>query len=116
MRAFRAPRPGVLRPGSPPMRRSTRRQGARARQRQTSGSISAIGSWHSTGTAPDPGRIGRRAARRATMSADPLVLHVIAGLGVGGAERMLAALVTAKRAEPHGQAVVDLLARGALAP
>ncbi|HEY7608937.1 MAG TPA: glycosyltransferase [Alphaproteobacteria bacterium] len=49
------------------------------------------------------------------MSAAPLVLHVIAGLGIGGAERMLAALVTAKRHDPHPQIVVDLLANGGLA-
>lgn len=49
------------------------------------------------------------------VSAAP-VLHVIAGLGIGGAERMLAALVAAPRAEPHAQTVVDLLANGALAP
>jgi glycosyltransferase involved in cell wall biosynthesis len=49
------------------------------------------------------------------MSAAPLVLHVIAGLGVGGAERMLAALVTAPRTAPHPQTVVDLLSGGALA-
>jgi glycosyltransferase involved in cell wall biosynthesis len=42
------------------------------------------------------------------------VLHVIAGLGVGGAERMLAALVTAPRAVPYPHAVADLLAGGAL--
>ena len=45
-----------------------------------------------------------------------VVLHVIAGLGIGGAERMLAALVAAPRAAPHPQIVVDLLAGGALAP
>jgi len=50
------------------------------------------------------------------MSGPPLVLHVIAGLGVGGAERVLAALVAAPRAEPHPQTVVDLLRAGALAP
>lgn len=50
------------------------------------------------------------------MSTAPLVLHVIAGLGVGGAERMLAALVAAPRAEPHRQLVVDLIGSGALAP
>jgi len=50
------------------------------------------------------------------VSTAPLVLHVIAGLGVGGAERMLAALVTAPRAARHPQIVVDLLAGGALAP
>jgi glycosyltransferase involved in cell wall biosynthesis len=50
------------------------------------------------------------------MSSAPLVLHVIAGLGVGGAERMLAALVTAPRAAPHSQIVADLLKKGALAP
>jgi glycosyltransferase involved in cell wall biosynthesis len=49
------------------------------------------------------------------MNAAPLVLHVIAGLGVGGAERMLAALVTAQRAATHPQIVADLLADGALA-
>jgi len=54
--------------------------------------------------------------RRGAVSAAPLTLHVIAGLGIGGAERMLAALVTAERAPLHGQAVVDLLANGALAP
>lgn len=50
------------------------------------------------------------------MNAAPLVLHVIAGLGVGGAERMLAALVAAPRAQPHRQIVVDLIGSGALAP
>lgn len=50
------------------------------------------------------------------MSTAPLTLHVIAGLGIGGAEGMLAALVTAERASPHYRAVVDLLANGALAP
>jgi glycosyltransferase involved in cell wall biosynthesis len=50
------------------------------------------------------------------VSAAPRVLHVIAGLGIGGAERMLAALVTAKRTgAPHPQIVADLLANGALA-
>jgi glycosyltransferase involved in cell wall biosynthesis len=49
------------------------------------------------------------------MNDAPLVLHVIAGLGVGGAERMLAALVTAPRAATHPQIVADLLANGALA-
>jgi glycosyltransferase involved in cell wall biosynthesis len=48
------------------------------------------------------------------VSAAPLVLHVIAGLGIGGAERMLAALTTAPRRAPHRQAVIDLLAGGAL--
>jgi glycosyltransferase involved in cell wall biosynthesis len=46
----------------------------------------------------------------------PAILHIIGGLGIGGAERMLAALVTAPRATPQRQAVVDLLAGGALAP
>ena len=50
------------------------------------------------------------------MSTAPLILHVIGGLGVGGAERMLAALVTAARAAPHRQIVVDLIGGGALAP
>jgi glycosyltransferase involved in cell wall biosynthesis len=50
------------------------------------------------------------------VSTAPLVLHVIAGLGIGGAERMLAALVTAPRAAPHRQIVVDLIGEGALAP
>ncbi len=45
----------------------------------------------------------------------PLVMHVIAGLGVGGAERMLAALVAAPRAAPHRQIVVDLVGGGPLA-
>jgi len=49
------------------------------------------------------------------MSAAP-VLHIIAGLGIGGAERILAALVTAPRPSAHPQAVADLLAGGALAP
>ena len=48
-------------------------------------------------------------------SAAPLVIHAIAGLGVGGAERMLAALVAAPRASPHRQIVVDLMGGGALA-
>lgn len=50
------------------------------------------------------------------MSAAPLVLHVIAGLGIGGAERVLASLATAPRVTPHRQIVVDLMAGGALAP
>lgn len=50
------------------------------------------------------------------MSAAPLVLHVIAGLGIGGAERMLASLVAAPRVAPHRRIVVDLMAGGALAP
>jgi glycosyltransferase involved in cell wall biosynthesis len=50
------------------------------------------------------------------VSTAPLVLHVIAGLGIGGAERMLAALVTAPRAAPYRQIVVDLIGAGALAP
>lgn len=49
------------------------------------------------------------------MSAAPLVLHVIGGLGVGGAERMLTALVAAPRPQPHPQAVADLFQGGALA-
>jgi glycosyltransferase involved in cell wall biosynthesis len=49
------------------------------------------------------------------MSAAPLVLHVIAGLGVGGAERMLASLVRAARKAPHTQVVADLIGAGALA-
>lgn len=49
------------------------------------------------------------------MSVAPLVLHVIAGLGIGGAERVLASLATAPRAAPHRQIVVDLMAEGALA-
>ncbi|MCW5772538.1 MAG: glycosyltransferase, partial [Rhodospirillaceae bacterium] len=44
------------------------------------------------------------------------MLHVIAGLGVGGAERMLAALVAAPRADRPRQTVVSLIADGALAP
>lgn len=50
------------------------------------------------------------------MTTAPLVLHVIAGLGIGGAERMLTALVAAPRAAPHRQIVVDLIGGGALAP
>ncbi len=50
------------------------------------------------------------------MSTAPLILHVIAGLGIGGAERMLAALATAPRAAPHRQIVADLIGGGALAP
>jgi glycosyltransferase involved in cell wall biosynthesis len=53
---------------------------------------------------------------RIAMNDAPPVLHVIAGLGVGGAERMLAALVTAPRVATHPQTVADLLANGALAP
>lgn len=36
-------------------------------------------------------------------------MHVIPGLGVGGAERTLAALVTASREQPVSQVVVDLM-------
>ncbi|MBS0534402.1 MAG: glycosyltransferase [Proteobacteria bacterium] len=43
----------------------------------------------------------------------PLVLHVIPGLGTGGAEHMLATLVTARRREPYRQVVVNLLKGGA---
>jgi glycosyltransferase involved in cell wall biosynthesis len=39
----------------------------------------------------------------------PTVLHVIPGLYTGGAEHILAALVTAKRKEPVSQIVVNLL-------
>ncbi len=39
----------------------------------------------------------------------PTILHVIPGLGTGGAEHALAALVTAKRKQPISQIVVDLL-------
>ncbi len=49
------------------------------------------------------------------MNAVPLVLHVIAGLGIGGAERMLASLVSAPRGAPLRQIVVDLIGGGALA-
>ena len=42
----------------------------------------------------------------------PTVLHVIPGLITGGAEHMLASLVTAKRAAPYPQAVVNLMAGG----
>ncbi len=42
-------------------------------------------------------------------------MHVIPGLGTGGAENMLAALVTAKRERPFDQAVVNLLSGGAVA-
>lgn len=45
----------------------------------------------------------------------PLVLHVIPGLGTGGAEQMLASLTTARRQEAFAQAVVDLLGGGVLA-
>jgi glycosyltransferase involved in cell wall biosynthesis len=45
----------------------------------------------------------------------PSVLHVIPGLRVGGAENMLAALVTAKRDNPFQQAVVNLLSGGVMA-
>lgn len=50
------------------------------------------------------------------MTRRPLVLHVIPGLGRGGAEGALAALLTAPRANPYPQAVVDLMARGAYTP
>ena len=40
----------------------------------------------------------------------PKVMHIISGLGVGGAESMLTALVTAARVELPRQIVVDLLA------
>lgn len=49
------------------------------------------------------------------MAADaptPTVMHVIPGLGSGGAEGMLAALVTAKRTEPLSQVVVNLVPEG----
>lgn len=42
------------------------------------------------------------------------VLHVIPGLGPGGAETMLAALVTAKRSQPFPQTVVDISSGGML--
>jgi glycosyltransferase involved in cell wall biosynthesis len=45
---------------------------------------------------------------------EPLVLHVIPGLGFGGAEQVLASLVTAKRSQPFQQVVIDLLGGGAL--
>lgn len=46
----------------------------------------------------------------------PLVLHVIPGLGRGGAEGALAALLTAPRADPYPQAAVDLMTGGAYTP
>lgn len=49
------------------------------------------------------------------MAGTPLVMHVIAGLGVGGAERMLANLVTADRPGAPRQCVVNLLDGGAFA-
>lgn len=45
----------------------------------------------------------------------PVVLHVIPSLVTGGAEHMLASLVTAKRAAPYPQAVVSLMAGGVYA-
>jgi glycosyltransferase involved in cell wall biosynthesis len=45
----------------------------------------------------------------------PIVLHVIPGLGPGGAEHMLTRLVTAKRKEPIAPVVADLLGGGELA-
>lgn len=45
----------------------------------------------------------------------PTVLHVIPALRAAGAEHMLAALVSAKRAVPHRQVVVDLSGNGELA-
>lgn len=44
----------------------------------------------------------------------PLVLHVIPGLGTGGAEQMLASLTTAERKTTFAQAVVDLMGGGAI--
>jgi glycosyltransferase involved in cell wall biosynthesis len=44
----------------------------------------------------------------------PTVLHVIPGLGGGGAEHMLSRLVTAKRAETFTPVVADLLGGGEL--
>jgi glycosyltransferase involved in cell wall biosynthesis len=49
------------------------------------------------------------------MEEQPLVMHVIPGLGAGGAEHMLASLVTAKRQQPFRQTVVNLLSGGVLA-
>jgi len=46
--------------------------------------------------------------------ADPHVVHVIAGLGLGGAERMLANLVSAPRPQAPRQTVINLLGDGAL--
>ena len=43
----------------------------------------------------------------------PTVLHVIPSLVTGGAEHMLASLVTAQRAAPYPQAVVSLMPGGA---
>ena len=42
-----------------------------------------------------------------------LVMHVIPGLGTGGAEHMLATLVAAQRRKPYRQVVVNLLRGGA---
>jgi hypothetical protein len=42
----------------------------------------------------------------------PTILHVIPGLRGGGAEHMLARLVTAKRAQPIKPVVADLLGGG----
>ena len=44
----------------------------------------------------------------------PIVLHVIPGLGTGGAEHMLANLVAAPRAQPISQVVVNLMNGGEL--
>ena len=43
----------------------------------------------------------------------PTVLHIIPGLGTGGAEHALAALITAKRMQPFFQVVVNLLGSSA---
>jgi len=45
----------------------------------------------------------------------PVVLHVVPSLVTGGAEHMLASLVTAKRAKPYPQAVASLMTGGAYA-
>ncbi len=59
----------------------------------------------------------RRARSAGDASADaPSVLHVIASLDLGGAERMLAALVAAKRPAPLRQHVAVLMPGGALTP
>ena len=46
---------------------------------------------------------------------DASIMHVIPGLGTGGAESMLAALVASRRENPFEQIVVNLLRGGAMA-
>ena len=67
------------------------------------------GQCHET---PPPVQLARCAGAMNRPPAPTTVLHVIPGLGMGGAENMLATLVTAKRGNAPRAVVVDLLEGG----